>query len=224
MQGFLTTDEAARRLGVSSRRVVDMLTSEQLAGEKIHRSWLVSATAVDERGRLTHAPGRPISAATARALISALTDGSRLTPRQEAIIRRRSAEQLVAAVSRSVRIERFATRRPELAADHLHPTGETAIARLGPDAGEALVGQGKHTHGYPRGMSYDELVDHAMLVRDDENGRIVLHRFDDDIFPWRETPSALVAIDAARDDQARVRTAGLAAVERSRNSWLADRT
>ena len=49
---FVTTEEAARRLGVSTRRVVDMLTSKQLAGQKVHRSWLVSATAVDERERL----------------------------------------------------------------------------------------------------------------------------------------------------------------------------
>ncbi|MWV57777.1 helix-turn-helix domain-containing protein [Rathayibacter sp. VKM Ac-2754] len=224
MQGFVTTDEAARRLGVSPRRVVDMLTTGQLAGEKVHRSWLVSAAAVDEREHLSHAPGRPVSAVTARALVTALSDGSRLTSRQEALIRRRTTEQLVTAVSRSVRIERFATRRPELAAEHLHLTGESAIARLGAHAGEALVGQAKQTHGYPRGMTYDELVDHAMLVPDDENGRVVLHRFDDEIFPWPETPRALIAIDAARDDQARVRTAGLDAVERLRSSWLADRT
>ncbi|WKK72353.1 hypothetical protein Q0F99_05085 [Rathayibacter oskolensis] len=106
----------------------------------------------------------------------------------------------------------------------MHPTGESAIARLSARAGEGLVGQAKRLHGYPRGMTYDELVDHAMLVRDDETGGITLHRFVDEIFPWSETPAALIAIDSARDGQARVRMAGLDAVERLRNSWLADRT
>ena len=221
---FVTTEEAARRLGVSTRRVVDMLTSKQLAGQKVHRSWLVSAAAVDERERLQHSHGRPVKAATARAVIGALSERTALPGRQQAIVRHRAAEQLAAALGRSVRVERFATRSPELAAEHLHFTGENALAQIVDHAGDALAGQAWQLHGYPKGMAYEELVDHAMLVHDDENPRVVLYRFEDEIFPWDSTPPALVAVDAARSEVSRVRAAGLEALERMRSRWLAELT
>ncbi|GAB2518688.1 hypothetical protein GCM10027064_15450 [Microbacterium petrolearium] len=221
---FVTTEEAAKRLGVSTRRVVDMLTSKQLAGQKVHRSWLVSAAAVDERERLQHSHGRPVKATTARAVIGALSAGTALPVRQQAIVQHRGAGQLAAALARSVRVERFATRSPELAAEHLHFTGENALAQIVAHAGDALAGRARQLHGYPKDMSFEELVDHAMLVRDDENPRVVLYRFEDEIFPWRSTPAALVAVDAARSEVSRVRAAGLEALERMRSRWLAELT
>lgn len=221
---FVTTEEAAKRLGVSTRRVVDMLTRKQLAGQKVHRSWLVSAAAVDERERLQHSHGRPVKAATARAVIDALSTGTALPVRQQAIVQRRRVEQLAAALARSVSMERFATRSPELAAEHLHFTGENALDQIVDHPADALAGRDWQIHGYPKGMSYEELTDYAMLVRDDDNPRVVVYRFEDEIFPWRSTPAALVAVDAARSEVSRVRAAGLEALERMRSRWLATLT
>ncbi|MCT1397066.1 helix-turn-helix domain-containing protein [Microbacterium sp. p3-SID338] len=221
---FVTTEEAARRLGVSTRRVVDMLTSKQLAGQKVHRSWLVSEAAVSERERLQYGDGRPLKAATARAVVGALSAGTALPARQRAIVQHRGVEQLTAVLARSTRVERFATRNPELAAEHLHFTGANALERIVTHANDALVGPARQLHGYPKGLPYEELIDHAMLVRDDENARVVLYRFEDDIFPWDTTPTALVAVDAARSDISRVHAVGLEALERMRNQWLATHT
>ena len=45
---MITTDEAARRLGVSVRRVQELVRAGQLSGRKIAGVWLVGEASVDK--------------------------------------------------------------------------------------------------------------------------------------------------------------------------------
>lgn len=46
MKDAVTTREAARRLGVTQRRVVALLKAGRLRGQQFNREWMVSAASV----------------------------------------------------------------------------------------------------------------------------------------------------------------------------------
>lgn len=220
---FLTTDEAAQRLGITPRRVVQLLSQRVLDGHQVQRDWLVSASSVQQRRTLTTARGRPMTSQTARALIDALDSGTRLPARRGDLVRNRDAEVLSSAIAHAVSIETFMARDPQLAVEHLHLTAESALHRLTTGAGESLAGQPHQIHGYPRDTSLEDLIDDAMLVHSEE-GTVHVYQFRDGQFPWDETPAVLIAVDASRSVSARVRAAGIDALESRRNEWLASRT
>jgi excisionase family DNA binding protein len=68
-EDVLTVDEAARRLGVSSRRVRSLLASGRLGGEKLGGTWLVRADSVRRRARTTHRTGGQLTAENAWAAL-----------------------------------------------------------------------------------------------------------------------------------------------------------
>ena len=57
MKGYLTTDDAAKRLGVSIRRVVALINSGDLPSSKIGRSHVIKET--DLELVKDRKPGRP---------------------------------------------------------------------------------------------------------------------------------------------------------------------
>lgn len=220
---FLTTDEAARRLGVTPRRIVQLLNQRLLDGRQVQRDWMVSAASVRQREALTTARGRPLTPQTARALIEALNNGTSLPARRGSLLRSRNAELLSSAIAHTVSIETFMTRDPQLVLERLNLTAESALQRLTTGVGESLAGQPQEIHGYPRDASMEELIDDAMLVRSDE-GTVHVYQFRDGLFPWEETPTALIAVDSARSASSRVRAAGIDAFETKRTEWLAKHT
>lgn len=54
---MITTDEAARRLGVSVRRVQELVRAGQLSGRKIAGVWLVGEASVDKRAQTVSSKG-----------------------------------------------------------------------------------------------------------------------------------------------------------------------
>lgn len=48
----MTTEEAAKTLGVSTRRVRTMIAAGELWAKKVGRNWYVSASSVNYRGGL----------------------------------------------------------------------------------------------------------------------------------------------------------------------------
>ena len=214
----MRTDEAAERLGVSTRRVVQLLRHGGLEGEQVHRTWLVSVSSVAERELSGSARGRPTRPATARALVDALSTGGVLNPRHARLIHSRSADDLARLIVQSRRVEVFATRDVSLALPLLALTGESACDRLVEDPAAVLTGRSHITAGYPRGVRIDDLVSDALLVPDPQ-GSVRLHVFEDGVFPWPETPIALVAADAMRSATARVRDTGRDALTRMMSGW-----
>lgn len=57
---MLTTKEAAERLGVSTRRVTELVRGGDLKGERFGRSWMVDEAAVEQRLSRQPRPGRPL--------------------------------------------------------------------------------------------------------------------------------------------------------------------
>ena len=53
------TTEAARRLGVSSRRVAAMIEQGLLRAEKVGKTWIIDETEVARLARTHRKPGRP---------------------------------------------------------------------------------------------------------------------------------------------------------------------
>jgi excisionase family DNA binding protein len=220
---FISTDEAARQLGVTSRRVVQLIDQGVLDGHRVKRDWLVSASSVRRRKTLTASRGRPMSPETARSLIDALDGGTNLARRRADLLRTRDGEMLASAIAQSVVVDVFTTRDPLAASDRLHLTGESALDQIASGLGNALVGTAREVHGYLQAASLEALIDDAMLVRSDD-GTVHIYRFRDGRFPWGETPATLIAVDATRSPNSRVRAAGLEALEGKRGRWLAKNT
>lgn len=219
----LTTEEAARRLGVTPRRVVQLLNQNALSGRIVRRDWLVSEASVRQRDAVKGARGRPLTSSTSRALIDALDNQTALPLRRASLILEREAEALSRAIAHSVTVETFKTRDRSLASARMHQTGESALARIATGPGEALAGDVSAVHGYLRDTTLEDLIDEAMLVRSDD-GPVHVYRFQDGLFPWNATPETLIAVDAARSPNARVRAVGVDVLETKRAQWLAKHT
>lgn len=68
--------EAADKLGVDDSRVRQLLRSHDLAGRRIGREWLVSASGVSRLASRRSQPGRPLAPARAWGLLDLLDGGS----------------------------------------------------------------------------------------------------------------------------------------------------
>ncbi|MFG6504047.1 helix-turn-helix domain-containing protein [Microbacterium sp. P05] len=216
----ITTDEAAERLGVSRRRVVEMLNSGELLGRHIHRTWAVDLGSVQHKELTRGNGGRPLSVASTRTMIDVLSTGSCGDARKlRNTAMHRPVSVFASALAQAVTVDRYETRQPPLAAELMHLTGESAFDEIVSDPGERLAGLSRTVHGYRRVASMEELIDEARLVPNAE-GNVYLHTFRDDVFPWKRAPRALIAVDATRSTNARVRGAGLEALEQMRNRWL----
>ncbi|MGX9346686.1 helix-turn-helix domain-containing protein [Microbacterium sp. KNMS] len=217
----VTTDEAAIRLGVSRRRVIEMLHAGDLAGRQVHRTWLVDLASVRDRQLIGSSGGRPLSQTSARDVIDFLSFGARTSgasrkARNSAV--HRSTAGLVAVLSQAVVVRRYDSRHSAQLAEHLHLTGESALDQIIEAPGANLIGRTRAIQGYPRGTTLEELTDEFLLIPDSD-GEIAIHAFRDGEFPWASTPPALIAVDAARSPRARVREAGLRALEEMRERW-----
>ena len=59
MDGYMSTAEAAKALGVNRQRVVALIKSGKLEAEKVGRSYVVSAESVEKRKSEKPKPGNP---------------------------------------------------------------------------------------------------------------------------------------------------------------------
>lgn len=224
MEIEITTSEAARRLGVSSERVGQMLRSGELRGRQLddRNTWLVSLASVQDRARVDVGRGRPWADHTVASVIAALSDGSQVDAKTHQRLRNTSVEQLWRKIAQAVTVRRYRTRNTEIARPHLALTGESAIDRIG----EKLVGESRVLHGYLREIDLEDLIDDAGLVEDGD-GNLAIHELRASEPKWAHgshAPRALIAVDCAREPSARVRSAGLRALEDMRMHWLGQNT
>ncbi len=56
---FVSVDEAAEKLGISSRRIRQLIEDNELPARRIGRSWLIPASEIHQRKRLSPRRGRP---------------------------------------------------------------------------------------------------------------------------------------------------------------------
>lgn len=216
----ISTKEAARRLRVTPQRVLAMLHDELLVGRQVGRTWLVDEASVAVRASLGASAGRPWSMATMRRVIDALSDGTQLSQRDTALVRRTDVEEIAAKVGQAIIVRRYSTKWMERVTEQLALTGESEIDRIIATASRNLHATAPDIHGYVHDDdALEALVATARLV-DDSTGNVFIYRIRDSAFPWTETPVALVAADCARSTTTRVRSAGIEGLQQMREQWL----
>ncbi len=217
---MLGVAEAGVELGVSPRRVRQMLASGVLAGEHVGRAWVIDAGQLHKVESRRAEVGRPWSPRSAWAVL-ALADGDEpdLSPVERSRARKRLAQGLDCAAGRlRVRAER---RRFYAHPGVIGRLGEASqvvrsgISAVGEHGADLVVRDG--LEGYVRASDLDELVSQFGL--DDQAARpnVLLRVVGDVAWPFRpgqrSAGRAVVAVDLLDSDEPRSRRAGAELLE-----------
>jgi excisionase family DNA binding protein len=213
----LSVAAAAQRLGVSDRRVRQLLAAATLRGERVGRDWVVDSGDLERHRRARRHAGRPWRPAAAWAVL-ALADGQ--DPDVPAVERSRARRRLadhglVGLADRlrhRARLQRFyghpaAVERllgePGVVAGGVTAAGGHGVGLIGGDVNEAYV---------PRGH-FATVVKRYALEEDPERPNLLLRVVDDDVWPFEAgtniAPRPVVAVDLLESDDDRSRRAGL---------------
>lgn len=212
---MLGVAEAAAELGVSPRRVRQMLADGVLAGERVGRAWVIEPEQLRQVEQRRPEVGRPWSPVSAWAVL-ALADGE--DPDLPPVERSRAKKRLAQGLDRVAgRLDARAARRRFYA--HPGVLGRLAdapgVVRGGISAaaehGEDLV-VGERFEGYVRAGDLDDLVSQFGL--DDQAARpnVLLRTVYDAVWPFQPgqiwAGRAIVAVDLLESDEPRSRRAG----------------
>ena len=213
--------DAASRLGVSPRRVRQMLADGTLPGRRIGRTWVIEEralrTAAAER-RGAHRPWNPSSAWR----VLALADGAEVACTH---VERSRARRRLAGGLRSIhgRLESRAHKRRY----YVHPSaitriaGRTDVVRTAASASAehrlGLVG-GADLEAYVRQSALQQLIDEESAEERSDRWNLMLRVVEDHVWPFppgaEVAPRAVVAIDSLESEDERVRRAGAELLER----------
>ncbi|MCU1550658.1 MAG: hypothetical protein JWR36_1218 [Glaciihabitans sp.] len=223
----LMTKDAAIALGVSQRQVTDLLHAGKLTGEQLgDGTWLVSPRSIAERRSFNAGAGRTWSAASSWALLAELSGKSTTALSQSTIarIRRRirtsSAEEIARKVATRTKVHRYTADSFERTASELVLTGKSAAHRIDSD----LTRQTQAVEGYVPEGDLEEFVRRHLLFAD-ENGDVAIYERSGELnVDGDYAAHAVIAADLARSTATRERAAGIAALEKTRQQWLATHT
>jgi excisionase family DNA binding protein len=207
--------EAAEMLGVSDRRVRQMLADGVIAGERVGRAWVIDADQVWSAKAQLPEVGRPWNASSAWAVL-ALAGGEDpdLDPIERSRARKRLAQGLPAILGRlGARAQR---RRFYAHPGVLGRLGEAPqVVRSGLSASvdhDADLVAGEGFEGYVRSSALDVLVVKFALDGDAPRPNVLLRVVHDAEWPFsqdqRVAPRAVVAVDLLDSDDPRARRAG----------------
>ena len=210
---MLGVAEAAEELGVSARRVRQMLADGVLDGERVGRAWIIDREQLHRVAGLRPEVGRPWSPASAWAVL-ALADGEQvdLSPVERSRARKRIGQGLDHLVGRlAARCERrrFYAHPGVLdrLADAVVRAGVSAAAHCGAD----LV-IGESVEGYVRAGEIDQLVKQFGLDEQAVRPNVLLRIVDDDVWPFeadqRYAGRSVVGVDLLESEDPRSRRAG----------------
>ena len=210
---MLGVADAAEELGVSARRVRQMLADGVLAGERVGRAWIIDREQLPRVVGVRPAVGRPWRPASAWAVL-ALADGEEvdLSPVDRSRARDRlelGLDQLVARLAARCERRWFYAHPGVLdrLADEVVRAGISAAADHRADL---VVGEG--AEGYVRAGEIDRLIEQFGL--DDQAARpnVLLRVVDDDVWPFasgqRHAARSVVGVDLLEADDPRSRRAG----------------
>ena len=207
--------EAALKLGVSPRRVRQMLASGKLSGQRIGRVWAIERRAVEFLAAHPRGVGRPWRAESAWRLL-ALADGEDIEASATDIMRcrRRLAEGLDKHLARL-------GARAELQRFYAHPSAVEQIGhwpnfvRSGVSAAAEYsldVIAPRVIEGYVRSSELSEVVRFFGLEAASDQPNAFLRVVRDDIWPFSPgqvvAPPPTVAIDLLEADDERTRRSG----------------
>jgi excisionase family DNA binding protein len=216
--------EAAQQLGVSPRRVRQLLADGRVPAVRIGRAWAIEQRDLDRLSNRRSSAGRPWSRSSAWAALG-VADGreSSLAPLDRSRARRRLDRDGLLGVA------------PNLAsrADHRqffgHPAvlqrlaDEPSVVRSGVSAavehGADLLAP-DFLEAYVPASAVEGMISRYALDGEAERPNIVLRIVEDSAWPFspgeRIAPRAVVAVDLLESEDQRSRRAGLALARRSR--------
>jgi excisionase family DNA binding protein len=211
---LLGVTQVAEALGVTPRRVRQMLAAGSLSGSRVGRAWAIDADQVSKAKNHRPARGRPWHPASAWAVL-ALADGGEavLTPVDRSRARQRLGDGLedLAGSLRSRATVRTFYGHPSVlallaAATDVVRSGISAAA----DHGADLLG-GDGFEGYVRASDAGSLVSQLALDESAQRPNVVLRVVEDAVWPFqagqRLAGRAVVAIDLLESADPRARRA-----------------
>lgn len=217
---LMSVADAAVELGVSARRVRQLLASGEIHGQQLGRSWVIDGADVD-RLRPKRV-GRPWSAASAWAVLELAAGGKpELSPVERSRARKRLAGNGLAGLVDQLRS------RSERREMYVHPS---ALDRVGDDAevvrsGVSALGvydvdliASDEAEVYVRSSNVAGFMDPYALQSNPDRSNLVVRIVDDDVWPFeddaRVAPWPVVAVDLLDAHDERSRRAGLELIER----------
>jgi len=217
----LVVSDAAAELGVSQRRVRQMLASGELQGDRVGRSWILSAEEVERASRRGVDAGRRWNAASAWAVLClAAGDEVELSPVERSRAKQRLAgglESLIGRLSSRAHLKHFYAHPGVL--DYLADApavvrgGVSAAAEY--DAGLMVVGE---FEGYVRDGDLDELISRFALDESADRHNVSLRIVPDHAWPFAAGQAIasmpVVAVDLLEADDPRARRAGAELLEK----------
>lgn len=218
---LISVSETASLLGVSRRRVRQMLTQGSLDGQRIGRVWAVESEAVEHAKEHRPRPGRPWTQDTAWALLAvAGGQDSGLSPVQRSRARQRLEVGLQRYVSQmGVRAER---RRFYAHPSVIETLGrEPTVVRSGISAAahyELDMVAVNELEGYVNCSSLPRLINRFGLDEQSERPNVLLRVVDDRVWAFGPAdtvaPAPVVAVDLLEAGDSRSRRAGIRLAER----------
>lgn len=224
----LSVAEAAKVLGVSARRIRALLENGHLPGRQVGGRWLLSSRDVEQRRRVPHEGGRPLSQASAWHILAVLSGAedslselpapARSRARSRARDIRKPGEieskwpRLLANRARSISFYGHPSVLADLLADpRLVRSGVSAAA----DHNAGLVAAGQ-AEGYVRSSDAQDLrAEYALNPGVDyAQANVTFHVVADEqasrwLFSHAVAPAAVVAADLAERAAPRDRAAGM---------------
>ena len=211
--------EVAKRLGVTSRRVRQMITDGKLPARRVGRVWAIEERDLSALGRRpAHRPWKPSSAWA----VLAAADGEAL-PSLPAYERHRALKRLQAGLANLVML---LSERADRRTFYVHPAdvdriiAAPGVVRTAASAAEEhsadLVGPGP-AEAYITETALEQIAFGYHIEERPERPNLVLRVVEDDHWPFPDgtkvAPRAVAAIDLLESDDERARRAGRALLE-----------
>ncbi|MXW61403.1 MAG: hypothetical protein F4003_06430 [Acidimicrobiaceae bacterium] len=215
--------EAAQELGVSDRRVRQMLANGHLRGERVGRSWVLDSRVVQQAAAGRRRRGRPWSEASSWQLLSVAAGVLQVEGSPSQLSRARARNLLG--------VERFADRLANRAVSCRFFAHSSVLVEMmaGPDVVASGVSAlavhdvglvvADQAEGYVRASRFAELIDKYALDGSASRPNLLLRVVSDRNWPFADdqqhAPAVVVALDLLGAEDSRSRRAGRELLERT---------
>jgi excisionase family DNA binding protein len=213
---LVSVSEAAKRLGISARRVRALAANGRVPAQKVANRWLVEVDRLSERGRSAGARGRPFSEAHSLGLLflAAGEDAPWLSAYEKWRLRRYALPRLMSLLQRlRGRANVHSVRAPESLVKRL--ASDPSFVRSGVSAAEhhrADISGRSVLDGYYNERNFRDLVyRYALQPAPEAAANLIVRGIDvEDVLQGRRyMPIAVVAADLADSVDSRTKRAGV---------------
>jgi excisionase family DNA binding protein len=220
---FISPAEAARRLGVSPRRIYALVADQRIRARRVGGRLLIERDDVDARAEVPSASGRPFSPRRSWALLL-LAAGSNPSgvdaatkSKLKRVLRERDLWSMRARLGRRSQCRPLRAHSSDLARIGAEPGVVRTGARYAADAGLGLVAPDAPVEIYLTEAMAEHVVERYRLAPS-PRPNVVLRVVPNEIFLWLHGPVAprfAIALDLAEDRDPRSRDVARSILERT---------